>query len=55
VGADRRRELQAVRDELKKQAPKGAPADPFEAKEAKEAKKKAAARNKASATNKAGA
>ncbi len=51
VSADRRRQLQMVRDELKTQAPKGAPADPFEAKEAK----KKAATKKASATTKAGA
>jgi polyphosphate kinase 2 (PPK2 family) len=46
VSADRRRELQVVRDELKTEAPKGAPADPFEAKKA---------RKKAAATKKAGA
>ncbi len=52
VSADRRRQLQMVRDELKTQAPKGAPADPFEA---KEAKKKAPATKKPNATTKAGA
>jgi PPK2 family polyphosphate:nucleotide phosphotransferase len=52
VSADRRRQLQMVRDELEAQAPRGAPADPFEA---KEAKKKATARKKANATTKAGA
>jgi Polyphosphate kinase 2 (PPK2) len=34
VSADRRQQLQAVRAELEAEAPKGAPADPFAAKEA---------------------
>jgi PPK2 family polyphosphate:nucleotide phosphotransferase len=38
VSADRRRQLLTVKRELEDEAPKGAPADPFAAREAKEAK-----------------
>jgi PPK2 family polyphosphate:nucleotide phosphotransferase len=48
VSEDRRRQLQAVRRELEAEAPKGAPADPFAAKEAG-AKAKAAAAAEAQA------
>jgi hypothetical protein len=34
VSADTRRELQAVRQELEAEAPKGEPADPYEAAQA---------------------
>jgi PPK2 family polyphosphate:nucleotide phosphotransferase len=43
VSADRRQQLRAVKRELEAEAPKGAPADPFAAKEAKEEAKAAAA------------
>jgi PPK2 family polyphosphate:nucleotide phosphotransferase len=43
VSADKRDELMVVKGELEAQAPKGAPADPFAAKEAKAAKDKATA------------
>jgi hypothetical protein len=36
VNADRRQQLLAVKAELEDEAPKGAPADPFAAREAKE-------------------
>jgi PPK2 family polyphosphate:nucleotide phosphotransferase len=49
VSEDRRQQLQAVRRELEAEAPKGAPADPFAAKEAG-AKAKAAAAAEAKAT-----
>ncbi len=52
VTADRRQELFVVKGELEAQAPKGAPADPFAAKEAK-AEAKAGARRKAAASEKA--
>ncbi len=62
VTADRRQELLVVKGELEAQAPKGAPADPFAAKEAKAAAKaeakaeaKARARRKAAASEKAAA
>ena len=48
VSADRRQQLQAVRTELEAEAPRGAPADPFAAKEAG-AKAKAAAAAEAAA------
>ena len=50
VSGKQRERLLVIKGELEAQAPKGAPADPFEAKEAKEAKKaKARARKKAKA------
>src|SRR5262245_37314447 len=50
VGEDRRQQLQAVKRELEAEAPKGAPADPFAAKEAgARAKAAAAAEAKAAA------
>jgi PPK2 family polyphosphate:nucleotide phosphotransferase len=56
VSADRRQQLQAVRGELEAEAPKGAPADPFAAKEAREeAKAAAAAEAKAAAAAKTAA
>jgi hypothetical protein len=60
VSADRRQQLLAVRRELEDEAPKGAPADPFAAREANEAKEVAetkarAARNGAArASSRAG-
>jgi PPK2 family polyphosphate:nucleotide phosphotransferase len=56
VSVDRRQQLQAVKGELEAEAPKGAPADPFAAKEAKEeAKAAAAAEAKAAVAAKAAA
>jgi PPK2 family polyphosphate:nucleotide phosphotransferase len=54
VSEDRRQQLQAVKRELEAEAPKGAPADPFAAKEAG-GKAKAAAEAKAAAKTAAGA
>jgi Polyphosphate kinase 2 (PPK2) len=56
VSEDRRQQLQAVRRELEAEAPKGAPADPFAAKEAgAKAKAAAAAEAKAAAAAKTAA
>jgi PPK2 family polyphosphate:nucleotide phosphotransferase len=53
VTADRRQELLEVKGELKAQAPKGAPADPFAAKKAKEEAKTAKTAKKAKKAKKA--
>ena len=50
VSADRRQQLQAVRAELEAEAPRGAPADPFAAKEAGAAKAEAEAKTAEEAT-----
>src|SRR6185312_7262504 len=55
VSEDRRQQLQAVRRELEAEAPKGAPADPFAAKEAGAKAKAAAAEAKAAAAAKTAA
>ena len=49
VSADKRKQLQAVKRELEKEAPEGAPADPFAAREKAKAEAREKAREKAKA------